>query len=162
MARYGCKMAIYQLLFFGSLPHSHTASGYIWSYNFWTNQDLDSLGTSKWPSEPQFCDRWPDIWQKMARNSRTTVIYMRDIRFETEFSLWTAPNLREAFVRAQHVSESQFPNGFRIAADSRFRTWVVKKARVGLTFLYKTKIKGLKSYLTLTDSDVTPSFKNQR
>ena len=25
--------------------------------NFYTNQNLDPLSTSKWPSEPQFCER---------------------------------------------------------------------------------------------------------
>ena len=57
MAQYGCKMAIYQWLFFGSLPNSHTASGPIWGYNFWTNQDLDPLSISKSMSQPQNCDR---------------------------------------------------------------------------------------------------------
>ena len=58
-------MAIYQLLFFGSSPNSHAAVGYISGHNFWTNQDLGPLSTSKWPSEPQFCERWRlYIWQK--------------------------------------------------------------------------------------------------
>ena len=39
--------------------------------------------------------------------------------------------VREVFVRAQLVSESWFSNGFRLAADSKFRTWVVKKAQGG-------------------------------
>ena len=37
---------------------------YIWVHEFWTNVDLDLLSTSKWPSEPQFCERWKYIWQK--------------------------------------------------------------------------------------------------
>ena len=41
MARYGHYMAIYQLLFFGSLLNLHAASGYIWGHNFWTNQYLN-------------------------------------------------------------------------------------------------------------------------
>ena len=68
MARYGLKMTVYQLLFFGSSPNLNGASGYIWGHNFWPNQDLDPLSTSKWPSEPQFCE-------KMARNGRTKDIY---------------------------------------------------------------------------------------
>ena len=57
MARYGRKRAFYQLLFFGSSSNLHGASGYIWGHNFRPNQDLDPLSTSKWPSEPQFCER---------------------------------------------------------------------------------------------------------
>ena len=64
MARYGLKMAIYQLLFFGSSPNLHRASGYIWGHNLWPNQDLDPLSISKWPSEPQFCERKTHIWRK--------------------------------------------------------------------------------------------------
>ena len=30
----------------------------ILTHNFWFNQHLDQLGTSKWPSEPQFCEIW--------------------------------------------------------------------------------------------------------
>ena len=44
-------------------------------HNFLTNQNLDQLSTSKWPSEPQFCERWTYIWQKMAGNGRNIVIY---------------------------------------------------------------------------------------
>ena len=33
-------------------------------HNFWTNQNLEQLSTSKWPSEPQFCERWTYIRQK--------------------------------------------------------------------------------------------------
>ena len=42
---------------------------------FWSNQNVDLLSTSKWPSEPQFCERWTYILQKMARKGRTKVIY---------------------------------------------------------------------------------------
>ena len=51
-------------LFFRSSPNSHADSGYIWGHNFWTNQSLDPLSTSKWPSEPQFCERYSYSWQK--------------------------------------------------------------------------------------------------
>ena len=33
-------------------------------HNFWTNQNLDLLSKSRWPSEPQFCERWTYICQK--------------------------------------------------------------------------------------------------
>ena len=66
MARFGPKMAIYQLLFFGSSPNLHVASDYIWGHNFWPNQDLDPLNTSKWPSEPQFYERCSHIWPGMV------------------------------------------------------------------------------------------------
>ena len=36
-------------------------------HKFWTNQNLEP---SKWLSEPQFCERWIYIWQKMAGNGR--------------------------------------------------------------------------------------------
>ena len=51
------------------------ASIYIWGHNVWTNQDVDPLSTSKWPTEPQFCERWIYSWQKMARNGRKIAIY---------------------------------------------------------------------------------------
>ena len=75
MARYALKIAIYQLLLFGSLPNLQGASGYNDGHSFWTNQDLDPLSTSKRPSEPQFCGRYTHIWQKMASNGHTKVIY---------------------------------------------------------------------------------------
>ena len=36
-------------------------------HNFWINQNLDQLSTSKWPSETQFCERSTYIWQKNGR-----------------------------------------------------------------------------------------------
>ena len=33
-------------------------------HNFWSNQNVDLLSTSKWPSEPQFCERWTYIRRK--------------------------------------------------------------------------------------------------
>ena len=39
----------------------------ILSHNFWINQGLDLLSTSKWPSEPQFCERWKYIWRKNSQ-----------------------------------------------------------------------------------------------
>ena len=34
------------------------------SCHIFKTQDSDPLSTSKWPSEPQFCERWPYICQK--------------------------------------------------------------------------------------------------
>ena len=36
-------------------------------HNFWTNQDLELINTSKWPSESQFHERWSYSWQKNGR-----------------------------------------------------------------------------------------------
>ena len=36
--------------------------------NFWTNWGSDLCSTSKWPSEPKFCERCPYSWQKMAES----------------------------------------------------------------------------------------------
>ena len=33
-------------------------------HDFWTNWDLEPWSTSKWLSEPQFCERWTCKWQK--------------------------------------------------------------------------------------------------
>ena len=33
-------------------------------HNFWTNSDVDPFRTSKWSSEPQFCERYSCAWQK--------------------------------------------------------------------------------------------------
>ena len=44
-------------------------------HNFWTNYDLDLLSTSKWPSGPQFYERFSWKWQKMTPNSQKMVIY---------------------------------------------------------------------------------------
>ena len=49
MARYGCKMAIYQLLF---LRGFHAASGYIWAHNFSTKQVKN---------EHTYGKKWPEI-----------------------------------------------------------------------------------------------------
>ena len=36
-------------------------------HNFWANDNLDPLSISKWPSEPQFCERKAYIWQKSGQ-----------------------------------------------------------------------------------------------
>ena len=38
-------------------PSTREASIYIRGHKFWINQDLDPLSTSKWLSEPRFCER---------------------------------------------------------------------------------------------------------
>ena len=43
------------------------ASGYLLDHSFWTNWNSDLLSTSKWPSEPQFCERKAYIWQKSGQ-----------------------------------------------------------------------------------------------
>ena len=48
----------------------------VFCHNFLTNQNLDQLSISKWPSEPQLCERWTYIWQKIAKNGRNIVIYL--------------------------------------------------------------------------------------
>ena len=66
-------------------------------HNFWSNQNVDLLSTSKWPSEPQFCERWTYIRQKRARYGRSNI---RDIRFHTVFMLkeqvWLLSHCQEA------------------------------------------------------------------
>ena len=89
MARYGRYMAIYQLLFFGSLTNLHVASGYIWGHNFWTNQDLDPLSTSKGPPELQFCEKYTHIWRKMASNGCTKVIYKETFVSKQSLGMFT-------------------------------------------------------------------------
>ena len=45
-------------------------------HNLWTNQNLDPVITSKWPSELQFCERWIySLEKKIARNGRKIAIY---------------------------------------------------------------------------------------
>ena len=41
-------------------PQAHLANSE--TDHVWTNQDLDLLSTSKWSSEPQFCERYEFGW----------------------------------------------------------------------------------------------------
>ena len=43
--------------------------------SFWCNYNLDVLEISKWPSEPNFCERSTCSLQKMARNCLKSVIF---------------------------------------------------------------------------------------
>ena len=47
---------------------------YILCHNGWTNWGTDPVSTSKWPSEPQFCERYSCRWRKLARNGHKTTI----------------------------------------------------------------------------------------
>ena len=109
-------MAIYQMLFFKSSPNSHEASGYIWGHNFWTNYDLDPLSTSKWPSEPPFCERWRYIWQKNGQkrsyNSYLRVTFISDhslarqlnqILFFVTRRFWKINSSKEAYNFCLHL-----------------------------------------------------------
>ena len=77
MARYGLKMTINQLLFFGSLPNLHGASGYIWGHNFRPNQDLEPISTSKWPDHQNlsFVKDKHTYGKQIARKGSTKVTY---------------------------------------------------------------------------------------
>jgi hypothetical protein len=55
-------------------------------HNFWTNQNLSPLSTSKWPIELQFCERCTYTLQIMAKNGLKTVIYKGT--FISNQSLW--------------------------------------------------------------------------
>jgi hypothetical protein len=85
------------LLFFGTSANLHAASGYIWGHNFWTNQDLDSFSISKWPSEPQFCEKETYIWkkngQKGSYNSRLSVSFISDQSIVERYQKMTKPPL---------------------------------------------------------------------
>ena len=55
------------LYFRGSLPKwilTHQKKN---SCHILKNWYLDMLSTSKWPSEPQFCERWTYIWPKSGQ-----------------------------------------------------------------------------------------------
>ena len=43
-------------------------------YNFWTNWGSDLFSTSKWPSEPQFCEIYLCSCRKLARNGQKMAI----------------------------------------------------------------------------------------
>ena len=70
-------------------------NGNIWvlCHNFWTNQNLNQVSTSKWPSELQFCERCTYTWQKMARNGLKTVIYKGTFILNQSLCSWMSLNL---------------------------------------------------------------------
>jgi hypothetical protein len=57
MARYGLKMTIYQLLFFGSSPNLQGASGYIWRHNFWLTRDIGICKQLFWTLHNSFFNK---------------------------------------------------------------------------------------------------------
>ena len=62
LAGNGRKTAIYH---FVSSPEKYIC---ILCHNVWTNWDTDPFSTSKWPSEPQFCEKYQCGWQKNDQN----------------------------------------------------------------------------------------------
>ena len=63
MAKNGSKMAICELWFFSYFSYkiekkTGNDKNCDLCCSFWTNKDLNKLGTSKWPSEPQFYERY--------------------------------------------------------------------------------------------------------
>ena len=64
---YDTKCKYFYFWFFAILYKNtllHFFHFFILWHNYCTNKDLDMLSTSKWPSEPQFCQRWTCICQK--------------------------------------------------------------------------------------------------
>ena len=52
--------------FFTKSQKSRNINICVLCHNFWPNYNLDLLSTSKWPSEPQFCERYVCRWQKFG------------------------------------------------------------------------------------------------
>ena len=52
--------------FFTKSQKSRNRNICVLCHNFWPNYNLDLLSTSKWPSEPQFCERYVCRWQKFG------------------------------------------------------------------------------------------------
>ena len=46
------------------LQKNRNGNNCILCHNVWTNWGIDLFSTSKWPSEPQFCERYLCRWQK--------------------------------------------------------------------------------------------------
>jgi hypothetical protein len=61
--------------------------------SFWSNEDLDTLSTSKWLFESQFCERYLGSWQKMTRNDRKMT------SFETWIFRFYLPKLKNSVVK---------------------------------------------------------------
>ena len=122
MAMYGRYMAIYQLLFFGSLPNLYAALGYIWGHNFWTNQDLDLFSISKWPSEPQFCERWTYKWQKKWPERVLQQSFISIFHFQSEYNMLHSPKaeLIEPSIAKEHRKKAR---NFLMAPDPKKSGW---------------------------------------
>ena len=72
MTTNGQKMAIFETFIFDFfLPNlKNKLFKYICNlyHRFWFNWDLDRFASSKWPSEPKFCERYYSVGKKTARN----------------------------------------------------------------------------------------------
>ena len=102
---------------------------YIWGHNFWTNWDLAPLSTSKWPSEPQFCERWRYIWQKNGRK-RSYNSYLRGT-FISEQTLCTCKFEKEKKIR-------KFRNFFFIWFGDKIK--LISNSRIRNSIIYMTLI----------------------
>ena len=123
MARKGSKMAIYQMLFFFFFELAKFARGL--RLHMWTNQDLDSLSTSKWPSEPQFCERntyiWQEYGQKWSYNGCLSVCFISDQSIIKEIQYISHSKAAITLNFAQSVSKKERYNCF--VAYCVWQTW---------------------------------------
>ena len=89
----------------------------ILSHDFWMNQGLDLLNTSKWPSEPQFCEIWSLSCQKMARNGCKTAIY-HSLSFPNSlYCTWFMRVFWETFLRYQPCDNYSKQNEIAQSSD---------------------------------------------
>ena len=65
----------HKCIFFYNIAKNGNGNICILSHNFWMNQGSDLFSTSKWPSQPQFCEIWSHSYQKIAWNGRKMTIY---------------------------------------------------------------------------------------
>ena len=87
------------------------------SHDFWMNQGLDLLNTSKWPSEPQFCEIWSLSCPKMARNGCKMAIY-HSISFPNSlYCTWFMRVFWETFLRYQPCDNYSKQNEIAQSSD---------------------------------------------
>ena len=58
-------------------------------HNFWSNQKLDQLSTTKWPPESQFCERWTYIWPKKWPEMVVTLSSNSTLHFRSDYNTGT-------------------------------------------------------------------------
>ena len=76
----------YWAFFFTKLQKTGNGNICVLCHKFWTNQDLDMLSISNWPSEPEFCERWTYIWQKNEWRERVVKLsFLSNIHFRSVF-----------------------------------------------------------------------------
>ena len=81
------------------------------------NQGLDLLSTSKWLSEPQFCEIWSLSCQKMARNGCKTAIY-HSLSFPNSlYCTWFMRVFWETFLRYQPCDNYSKQNEIAQSSD---------------------------------------------